>query len=99
MPSLLPFCLFRSPRLVYWYLDDMDLYTSVIINALDECERQGAHIVNMSFGAGTFNNQMRLKVEEKIANGMILIAAAGNDGEDTNGVLYPAGSGGQDSAT
>ena len=64
---------------------------SLVISALDECESVGASVINMSFGGPSYNNQVRLKVEEKMENGVILVAAAGNDGGTSNTVNFPAG--------
>ena len=47
----------------------------------------------MSLGDDTYNNQVRLKVEEKMSKGIILVASAGNDGARDNQYNYPAGYG------
>lgn len=63
---------------------------SLLISALDECENVGASVINMSFGTPSYNNQVRLKVEELMENGLILVAAAGNDGGTSSSVAFPA---------
>lgn len=65
-----------------------------IVKALDYAVRNGARIVNMSFGAvGCFEppGGMRAAVQRAIAQGAILVAASGNFGEVvSNCVAYPA---------
>ncbi|MBI2844317.1 MAG: S8 family serine peptidase [Armatimonadetes bacterium] len=60
---------------------------SAIIDGLDFARRQGARVVNMSYG-GPFASQFeREKLKELAAAGIILVAAAGNN---AGPVLYPA---------
>jgi len=65
-----------------------------IIEAIDYAADNGAHIINMSFGAslpaGIMSNSMGDAIESAYEAGCILIASAGNDGE--YGVMYPASS-------
>lgn len=62
--------------------DGMYLYTFDVVNAIKYAQRNGARVVNMSFGADG-----RDRVEEKAMidaynSGMVLVAASGNDDFD-----------------
>ncbi|MEU9078891.1 type VII secretion-associated serine protease mycosin [Kitasatospora sp. NPDC048538] len=51
----------------------------------------GAKVVNMSVGgASRFDSQSRAAVEYAISKDVVLVAAAGNSGDDRQGVQYPA---------
>jgi serine protease len=68
-------------------------YASDLIDALDQCDIGGADIVSMSLGCtGSFNecgsSDERNAFDTAYANGMLLIAAAGNSGTTENS--YPA---------
>ncbi|MGA3097684.1 MAG: S8 family serine peptidase [Bryobacteraceae bacterium] len=51
----------------------------------------GANVVSMSFSSPTGSEAMKKVIAEAIAKGVVLVAAAGNDGEQI--VVYPAGYG------
>jgi subtilisin family serine protease len=62
--------------------------TSVISRAMLDCGSWGANIVSMSLGGGA--SMVEFRVTEQLArNNTLLIAAAGNDGDETTS--YPAG--------
>jgi thermitase len=61
--------------------------TSDIANCLDWTSRQGVKVVNMSLGGGA-SETLKRSVEQAAARGVLLVAAAGNDGDAT--ANYPA---------
>lgn len=63
--------------------------TDAIARAVDWLGQQGVRVVNLSL-SGPGNQVMRLTVERAHQNGMILIAAAGNEGPNAAPV-FPAG--------
>ncbi len=67
--------------------------TAEVAEALNYAAANGAHIVNMSFGADEFGPEGDPIVQEAIDNafaqGVLLVASAGNSA--TDGVHYPAG--------
>lgn len=50
------------------------------INAIDWCLGQGIHIVNMSFGTDKYSQALEEAVRVAYRRGLIIVAAAGNDG-------------------
>jgi subtilisin family serine protease len=64
-------------------------YGSTLILALDECRAAGAKVVNMSLGGGGRSNLERRAFAQALLDGILPIAAAGNDG--TSRTFYPAG--------
>lgn len=50
----------------------------------------GAHIINMSWGGGGFSNYGQNVCNNAWNAGSILVAAAGNSGNDGNPIFYPA---------
>ncbi len=69
------------------------LTTAEVAEALDYAAANGAHIVNMSFGADEFGPEGDAIVQEAIdhafARGVLLVASAGNSATDS--IHYPAG--------
>lgn len=63
--------------------------SSSLIAALDRCEDAGATIVNMSLGGPEKSWAERLAFARAARRGMLLVAAAGNDGPDAP-PSYPA---------
>ncbi len=69
--------------------------TAEVAEALDYAAANGAHIVNMSFGAGTDEPDwmddpiMREAIDNAFAQGVLLVASAGNSATDD--IFYPAG--------
>lgn len=55
--------------------------------AVDEAIRQKVDIINMSIGTPTSNSLVTNAIKRAYRAGIILVAAAGNDGENT--VMYP----------
>jgi subtilisin family serine protease len=64
-------------------------YSSTLATAANKCGAAGANVISMSLG-GTFKNRTEERAFNTLAaNGVLSIAAAGNDGN--NRVSYPAG--------
>ena len=64
-------------------------YSSTLVDALNKCVAAGANVVSMSLG-GTFSSRTEKNAfAEANTNGVLSIAAAGNDGNSR--VSYPAG--------
>lgn len=62
-----------------------------IVAGINWCIDQGSHIINMSLGSDVEDVSQRTAVSNAVAQGALLIAAAGNDGLETPRVLnYPA---------
>jgi thermitase len=60
-----------------------------VIAGLFAARAAGARLVNISFGTPTRSSVMETAISQLVADGMILVAAAGN--ENTDVPLYPAG--------
>ncbi|GIU44369.1 peptidase S8 [Shewanella sairae] len=63
-------------------------YSSSLISAVDTCVNNGANVVTMSLGGASSSNSERNTLAAHESNGVLLIAAAGNDGNSTHS--YPA---------
>lgn len=63
-------------------------YSSSLVSAVDTCVSNGADVVSMSLGGPSANNTERNALAAHANNGVLLIAAAGNDGNNTHS--YPA---------
>jgi len=62
-----------------------------IVSGINWCVEQGSHIINMSLGSAYDDPSQRTAVAAAVAQGVLLIAAAGNDEEVTPRELsYPA---------
>lgn len=59
-----------------------------IADGLDFARQHGAHVVNMSFGASMWTETLKKACDEANAAGLVLVAAAGNDGQGN--LSYPA---------
>lgn len=59
-------------------------YTSDAILALDYAIANGAHLTNNSWGGGPFEPALRDKIEHAHSAGQLFVAAAGNDGINTD---------------
>lgn len=57
-------------------------YASEIVEAVTECRRAGADIVNMSFGGAAPSEAEKRAFAELYDDGALLVAAAGNRGEE-----------------
>ena len=63
-------------------------YSSDLIAALEECTGAGADVVSMSLGGGSPNSAEKNAFNDAYSNGVLSIAAAGNDGNMIKN--YPA---------
>ncbi|GAA3099835.1 hypothetical protein GCM10010520_51580 [Rhizobium viscosum] len=59
-----------------------------IMSAIDRTVQDGCHIVNLSLGGGTEDEAVRAAIGSALDNGVLVVAAAGNDGRKP--VSYPA---------
>ncbi len=68
-------------------------YSSDLVSAINECQNAGSDVVNMSLGGTGSSNSERNGIQAAADAGMLLIAAAGNDGVPSNTTdieSYPA---------
>lgn len=63
-------------------------YASTLIDAANRCASAGANIISMSLGGSKSSRTEQKGFDKLYANGVLSIAAAGNDG--TTGYSYPA---------
>ena len=63
-------------------------YSSSLVSALNACMAAGANVVSMSLGGGRSNRTEQSAFDSAYNNGVLSIAAAGNDGTTTKS--YPA---------
>jgi serine protease len=63
-------------------------YSSTLANAAQACADAGAHVINMSLGGGRKSVTEQKKFDALNSQGILSIAAAGNDGNSTH--HYPA---------
>lgn len=63
-------------------------YSSDIIEAISQCQTAGANVVNMSLGGGASSAAEESAMQSFADDGVLLVAAAGNDGNSTKS--YPA---------
>ncbi len=64
-------------------------YSSDLAHAAQKCTDAGANIISMSLGGGAANSTEENAFDTFIANGGLVVAAAGNDGNSVRS--YPAG--------
>lgn len=64
-------------------------YSSDLAQAAQLCSQAGANVINMSLGGGGANSTEESAFESFVADGGLVVAAAGNDGNDVRS--YPAG--------
>ncbi len=62
--------------------------TSDSLRSILYAVRNGAKVINMSFSRATPSNELRRALDYATAHGVIAVASAGNDGQDT--LVYPA---------
>ena len=62
--------------------DGLSLYTADIIEAINYSKDNGAKVINMSFGGEGRDRAMEAAVKDAYDAGIVLVAAAGNDGID-----------------
>lgn len=63
-------------------------YSSSLVSAIDTCVSNGSNVVSMSLGGSSSSTTERNALNAHANNGVLLIAAAGNDGNSTHS--YPA---------
>ncbi|ESP93360.1 MULTISPECIES: S8 family serine peptidase [Pseudoalteromonas] len=63
-------------------------HASNLINAIQQCKDAGSHVVNMSLGGGNYSSSENTAMQNFVNGGMMLVAAAGNDGNSSKS--YPA---------
>ena len=63
-------------------------YSSSLVSAIDTCVTNGANVVTMSLGGASSSTTEKNAMTAHYNNGVLLIAAAGNDGDATHS--YPA---------
>lgn len=68
--------------------DGVWAYSSTLIDAANRCKTAGAHIISMSLGGPTSNNTEKNGFANLYSQGVLSIAAAGNDGNNRHN--YPA---------
>ena len=61
------------------------------MNGVTWAVNNGAKVVSMSFGSPESANSERTAYQSYYNNGVILVAAAGNEGEEDNSINYPGG--------
>jgi subtilisin family serine protease len=61
------------------------------LNGLAYAAQNGARVVNMSFGGTTYSQAEQDAVTDAWNRGVIIVASAGNSGDNGNPVEYPAG--------
>jgi len=73
--------------------DNDGLWTSAsnLVDAIYNCRDNGADVISMSLGGASSNRREQRAFDTLYSNGILHIAAAGNEQEDTPGVFsYPA---------
>ncbi|WP_334015716.1 S8 family serine peptidase [Alteromonas sp. S167] len=63
-------------------------FASDLIDAIQQCQDAGSNVVNMSLGGGSSSTTERNAMQSFTDAGMLLVAAAGNDGNSAKS--YPA---------
>lgn len=71
-----------------------DGYESDVVLAIEWCVEEGAHVINLSLGAGLYSdacdeNIMSEAVNAAVEAGVVVACASGNDG-NPNGIVAPA---------
>lgn len=62
-----------------------------IINALNYASAMGADVINLSLGGGGQSASLRTALQNAVANGAVVLAAAGNDAAELTEDFVPAG--------
>lgn len=68
-------------------------YKNALARGIRYAVRNGAQVINMSLGAATGTGSLRQAIEMAISHGVVVIASAGNDGQQSGGFTpysYPA---------
>ncbi|CAM3988542.1 S8 family serine peptidase [Pseudoalteromonas byunsanensis] len=82
-----------SMHIIKVFNDDGWGYSSELVDAINKCQAAGSDVVNMSLGGEGSSITERNGIQAAADAGMLLIAAAGNDGVPTNTTdveSYPA---------
>ena len=53
--------------------------------------QNGAKVVNMSYGSTYYNQSIATAFQQYANSGVVLVASAGNEGDEGNPIIYPAG--------
>jgi subtilisin family serine protease len=67
-----------------------ELTTSAIVNGILAVSAAGKTVINLSLGGPGADPAIEAAVDVAVARGSLVVAASGNDGEDGNGLSYPA---------
>lgn len=62
--------------------------TSEVIEGIDYAVANGADIINISLGGADYDNAFKEAIDDAVNVGIVVVAAAGNKGE--NGIHYPS---------
>ena len=65
-------------------------WMSDVALAIDYARRSGADVINLSLGSFENSPAVALEIQQAVAEGVIVVASAGNDGRDWNRPSYPA---------
>lgn len=65
-------------------------YMSWVIAGIDWAANNGAQVINLSLGSSTGSQALKDAVDRAVANGVVVVAAAGNNGDKGNAASYPA---------
>ena len=65
-------------------------FSSDTVAALEYALNNGVDVVNLSLGAPTSSSGEEAAVDALVAAGVAVVAANGNDGIQSNGIIYPA---------
>ena len=68
---------------------DGSAYDSNILSAIYYAVKNGAQVINMSWNYSSYSPELATAIQYANSRGVISVASAGNDGEET--VVYPAG--------
>ena len=69
--------------------DGLSVSPDVIIRAVEEAVADGADVVNISLGVNRTNEDIDAEVNRAVAGGIVVVAAAGNDGPDPGSIGSP----------
>lgn len=65
-------------------------YVSDIIEGLEWCIRNRMNVVNMSLGLNSGNEALHAMIKQVHRKGIVMVASAGNEGQSSNKIDYPA---------
>ncbi|WP_114521676.1 S8 family peptidase [Altererythrobacter sp. ZODW24] len=70
-------------------LDGCTFSDTAIADGVDRAVREGATVINLSLGGSVPNANLRRAVSEAAAAGIVIVVAAGNDGDSTEAGIDP----------